>query len=852
MQVLCSFAMAASHACLAEPCTAITHERLWGASSAVSAMVQAAPSGAAPGSAPPQDRSKQPATARSVEILLPVLIDDRYLGDVRVRLTGDLAEIDGPRLVELLAPELTEPTMAALTAEASDGEVTPDEASGENLRVRYNPQLQQIEVTVPASARQLRTISLSTDLSVVRTAAEEVPADLSLFATTRFTPEYDWSGRDRGFSRIGGQLELGGRIGGYKGVAFLSRHSYSFDGDLPAFTREETALYYDDVTRMIRVTAGDLLPRGTGFQTVPLMAGLSVERLFSLQPERLFRPIGNNSFQLDEPATVQVRINGVVQRELLLEPGRYNLRDLPFTQGSNLVDIVIRDSTGREMVLSDRNFFDFDLLTPGITEFSGAIGVRSSFGTRAPTYSDDPIFTGFVRRGLSDTLTAGLDAQVDSEGGNGGVQVLWASPVGVWRLQAAGSTRKDFGTGGAAEVGYRLDGVLGRSDTRFSFDLRAEHRTRNFATVADLFVSEEANQPTATIFNGSGQLFFDRVTVSATGTYTIARAGRPNTAAAVVGANYQISPQWSVGLFARHLDDGRRADTGGFLQLVWRPSQAVGVRARYDTINRETQIGFRRSAARTVGSLSYGADLRYDDRDRDGNASADAFYVGNRFEAAVSHRASLSARAPGTPSITDQRTRLTIGTSVAFADGAVTVGRPLRDSFAILERHSTLGLRDVKVDETERGYVAATDFLGPALVTELSGYSSRSIYYSVDDLPPGYDLGTGQFVLRPPLNAGYRLTVGTDASYSLIGSVRMAGSGEGVPYLGGALHSLDEPSAEPVPAFTNRNGRLVAVGLKPGRYRLELDSDPPISREITIGEGSEPLVEIGVIEIGEQ
>ena len=771
---------------------------------------------------------------------------------MRVRVTGDLAEIDGTRLIELLAPELTEPTMAALALEAGDGRVTPEEASGENLQVRYNRQLQQIEVTVPASARELRTISMSTDLSAVRTAAEEEPAGLSLFATTRFTPEYDWTGRDQGFSRIGGQLDLGGRIGGYKGVAFLSRHSYSFDGDLPAFTREETALYYDDVERMIRVTAGDLVPRGTGFQSVPLMAGVSVERLFSLQPERLFRPIGNSSFQLDEPATVQVRINGVVQRELLLEPGRYNLRDLPLTQGSNLVDIVIRDSTGREIVLSDRNFFDFDLLAPGITEFSGAVGVRSGFGTRAPTYSNDPIFTGFARRGLSDTVTAGVELQADNLGGNGGAQVLWASPIGVWRLQAAGSTRSGFGTGAAAEVGYRLDGVLGGSDTRFSFDLRAEHRTRNFATVADTAVPQGANQPTATIFNASGQLFFDRVTASATGTYAVGRAGRENTAAAIVGATYQVSPRWSIGLFGRHLDNGEQADTGAFIQLVWRPSQDVGVRARYDTINRETQIGFRRSAQRTVGSLSYGGDIRYNDRDEDGTASADAFYIGNRFEAGVSHRAALSPGSGGGPSISDQRTRLSIGTSVAFADGAVTVGRPVRDSFAIVDRHPTLGLRDIKIDQTERGYVAATDVLGPALVTELSGYSSRSIYYSVEDLPPGYDLGTGQFVLRPPLNAGYRLTVGTDASYSLIGSVRFAGSGEGVPYLGGALYSLDDPTAEPVAAFTNRNGRLVAVGLKAGRYRLELDSVPPISREIVIPEGTEPLVEIGVIEVEEQ
>jgi outer membrane usher protein len=803
--------------------------------------------------APPTPPQTNDRPARAVpEILLPVLIDERYLGDVGVQITGDMASINAARLVELLSPELTEPTIAGLRERAVGGRLTTQQASGENIIVRFNPQLQQIEVTIPVAARQVRTLSMSNDLAEIRTGREERPAGFSLYASTRFSPEYRWNGQNSGFDRLNGQLDLGGRIGGYGGIAFLSRHSYSFSSGQPAFTREETSLIYDDVERLIRVTAGDLVPRGTGFQSVPLLAGVSVERLFSLQPERLFRPIGNSSFQLDEPATVQVRINGVVQRELVLQAGRYNLRDLPLTQGSNLVDIVIRDNTGREVILSDRNFFDFDLLAPGITEFSASLGVRTRFGTRAPVYSDEPVFSGFARRGLSETLTAGLDAQADQSGVNGGVQLLWASPVGVFRLQAAGSTRDSYGSGAAAELGYRLIGTLGSSGaTRFSLDLRAEHRTANFSTVADLVNvvgPVDVNQPTATLLNFSGQIFRGRFTGSASASYNFGRAGRPNNSAAIVGVNYQLSQQWTVGVFARHIDDGVRSDQGGFLQLIWRPSQAFDARGRYDSIDRETQISARRSASRTVGSLSFGGDLRYNDRDREAAASADAFYTSNRFEAALSHRVSTT---DGFSDIVDQRTRLTIGTSIAFANGALAIGRPIRDSFAIVTRHATLGSRTVRIDETDRGYTASTDLLGPALATELSGYSSRSIYYSVNDLPPGYDLGSGQFVLRPPLNAGYRLTVGTDASYSLIGQVRRAVSGDGLAYVGGALYSLDDPQREPIAAFTNRNGRLVATGLRPGRYRLELGTEPRLVREITISAGSEQLVDIGIIEVAE-
>ncbi len=796
------------------------------------------------------DEAERQPSPRTLSILLPLLIDDRYLGDIQVQLSGDMVLLDAARLAELLRPEITGPTLEALIGRSGGAaQIDPAKASGENLILRYNPQLQQVEAVIPSSARQLRTLSASTDLSEIRTGAEEEPAGISLFASTLFAPEYSWQGSDKGFNRLGGQLTLGGRVGGYGGVAFLSRHSYSFSSDQPSFTREETALIYDDVRRLVRVTAGDVVPRGTGFQSVPLVAGLSVERLFDLQPERIFRPVGNTSFQLDQTATVQLRINGVIQREFQLEPGRYNLRDLPLTQGSNLVDIVIRDGTGREIVLSDRNFFDFDLLAPGVTEFSASAGVRSSFGLRAPSYSDDPVFSGFARRGLSETVTAGFDAQVDQRGGNGGVSVLWAAPIGVFRLQAAGSTRKGFGGGAAAEIGYRATGAFGQTgSTRFSLDLRAEHRTANFATINDLAPPPlgEPNQTTSNIFNIAGQMFRDRITVSGSASYSMGRGSRRNTSAALLGATYQLSRQWSVGAFARHLDDGRSRSTGGFLQLIWRPSQTVDARARYDTIDREAQLQIRKSAPRTVGAVSYGADARYSDADDEGSANADMFYVGNRFEAGVSHRIDTSG---GFSNITNQRTRLAIGTSLAFADGAFAIGRPVRDSFAIVSRHATLGRRPVRIDETDRGYTAATDFIGPALVTELSGYSSRSIYYAVNDLPPGYDLGTGQFVLRAPLNAGYKLTVGTDASYSIVGAVKIAGTGEPVTYVGGALYALDDPSAPPLSAFTNRNGRLVAIGLKPGRYRLELATEPKTTREITITQGPQQLIDIGIIEV---
>lgn len=807
-----------------------------------------------PAPPPPSAAPPEPRMMPMREVNLPVILDGRPIGDVGVEVLGERVTIDAERFLSAVGNELTPDLVAAVRGRAVNGRLTPEQASTDALVVRYNPQLLQIEVDAPATARLVRNINLSTDLEREEQAQEERPAGFSAFVTPTVTGEYVWKrtpSTAKGFGPVTGQLEFGGRIGGYRGVGFLSRHSFTTSSQAPGFIREESFLVYDDVRRLLRVTAGDLIPQATSFQTSPLMAGVSVERFFGLQPERLFRPVGNSSFQLDRPSTVEVRINGIPQRELFLQPGRYNLRDLPLAQGSNLVDLVIRDETGRETIISDRNFFDYALLAPGITEFSAAVGVKSRFGNRAPNYSDDPVFTGFARRGFSETVTAGLDVQADRFGANGGASVLWASPIGVFRLQAAGSQRRRFGAGGAAELAYSITGGLGSNRlSRFNLDLRAEFRSSNFSTINDepppLIGPRVINQPTSALFNASAQAFLGRTTLNASASYSIGRGGRANTTTAFAGINYQLSPRWTAGAFGRYVDDGQRKDTGLIFQLTWRPSPSTDVRARYDTGEREAQLAFRKSSARTVNSVNYGADIRRNDRDDVAIGSADAFYVGNRFEAGIVHRAETSANLDG---VRDHRTRATLATSLVFADGAFGIGRPVRESFAVVKRHPTLAGKRVRIDETERGYFASSGTFGPAVHVDLNTYSSRSLYYSVDDLPPGYDLGDGQFILRPPFNGGYKLTVGSGASFTAIGQVRQSGSGAPLPFVGGQFVPLGNGEAKPIPAFTNRNGRLVATGLKAGKYRLELATTPPLVREIEIGENAQPLVDIGLIEV---
>lgn len=385
-------------------------------------------------SGPPLKNSdQQQQVANSFEIALPALQDGRYLGDLSVRVSGDVISFDAARFITLLRPDFTPAALREIEAAAVEGRLVVGQFEINGIEVAYNRQLQQLEITSANSAREITVLQTGYQFSAPELELEK-PSNFSFFVNPTVTGEYIWQndrGLNDGFQPVRGTVDVGGRVGGEKGIAFISRHSFQ-SGTGGGISREETQLIYDILPRVLRFTAGDLRARGASFQSIPSIGGVSVERFFELEPNRLFRPVGQSSFELERPSTVEVRINGVVQREIFLQPGRYDLRDLPLIQGSNLVDLVIRDDTGRERIISDRNFFDFDLLERGITDFSLAVGVKSNFGNRAPNYSDNPVISGFARRGISSTLTAGADIQADMEGANGGLSVLWASPIGVW------------------------------------------------------------------------------------------------------------------------------------------------------------------------------------------------------------------------------------------------------------------------------------------------------------------------------------------------------------------------------------------------------------------------------------
>src|SRR5581483_2698155 len=161
---------------------------------------------------------------------------------------------------------------------------------------------------------------------------------------------------------------------------------------------------------------------------------------------------------------------------------------------------------------------------------------------------------------------------------------------------------------------------------------------------------------------------------------------------------------------------------------------------------------------------------------------------------------------------------------IAFADGAVGIGRRISDSFAILYPHPTLaGHRIVAGQSLARNeYVSSSGTLGGAVNNYLTSYVTQSVQYDVENPPTGYDIGPGVVRVRPGYKSGYAIRGGTDAFESALGTL-LHHNGQPVVLAGGRITAVGRPDLEPVPFFTNSGGRFGISGLRPGiRYHVDM------------------------------
>ncbi len=808
------------------------------------------------GSMAPAMAKPAPSSAPMV-FEFPLWVDGRNVGDLTASVQDDaLVNVQRDRLITLLTP-LLKPEVLAPLRDKTSMTVTTQELTAAGLPMRYLADEVRLDLQTPPEKRLAQDISLGyfQDTSGKNFVQ---PSDFSAIVNSSVRSEYvhtQPSGDDDTFNPLNSVFNLRANAFGVSGLN-LDTDMFFKDEDDRSWNRGQSTLFHDDVDTAVRYSAGDLnYTTNDSLQGFRNIGGLSIERRYSeIQPSRMIRSTGRGEFTLDQTSVVDIIVNGVSVRTVRLDPGRYNLRDLPFVDGLNDIELRIRDQQGRETTVRFSSFGDTVLLDEGISEFSLNFGAASEIqDNNEPEYDEsNPTYSTFYRRGMTDNLTLGASAQgdtnINTQGVNAGVATLWGTFGASYAL--SNSSIADTGMGTAMTLDYKLerpDPWL--EDQRQEFDFSYLETSSGFSTLDDAQSDTGPNNTTKNEWLARfRQPLSDTASLSLGGNYAVGRDS-DDTFAANISLSETITPKLTgyinVEYGTRSTTDDEDNETEGriFATLTYKFDSPNGrsrtASSRYSSPTRSGSVEWQDLAndRNRVGSYDFTAGANTSESDE--AATADFGYTGNRYLLQADHEARSNENDSG---ITEQVSGVTFQSAVAYSGGQMAVGRPSNGAFAIVAPHKTLANNKIAVDVNENNMpLATTDVFGPALVPNLRTYSPSRLPVQIDDLPTGYDLGSGRYDLNPGARTGYGLQVGSANSVVAIGRL-VNGNGAPYPLSSGVITAADGQSTS---FFTNRTGRFVGEGLAPGTYTLTLYADPALSTTFVIPEDAVGRVELG-------
>ncbi len=803
-------------------------------------------------------------TGRTLEMIVPLHYRDFYLGDLPVRLTPQ-QEVEAPLddacriLSELLRPE----ALQALRMTGSGERITLSDLRGKGFNFRFDPGSVSIVFTPTLDQKAEGNISIQARNASHESPNAADPAKLAAFLNMRMAADHisvSPAGRE-GLTAPRLDMEAAVR---WKGVVVEAEATYEpddasvFGMSGEGFKRRGTRIIRDFETEALRLSAGDIYPAGTAFQNTPDLLGVSLERSYAkLQPGRNIRPTSRRSFRIERPSSIDIQVNGVTERRLRLDPGDYNLSDLPVRSGLNEITLLIEDDAGGRERLEFTVFRDGDLLEPGLSEWAIAAGLPAGYEAGEPDYGSGEYFaTGYYRTGLSESLTAEAHLQAGARYGLGGLSLLYGSAAGLIALDGAASLVDGESWGAAIEAYYSppvLTDAAGR-DHALRFALKGQ--TEDFtASLPNLRPADgpggRAHERWLDLSASYSTMLPMQVSAFVSGGYGFGFSASDDRVYGDFGVNRSFGRDLSMGLSAGYSAAYYGKDYGDLsllFRLNYRPGPDTSLGFAYDPAGHRAGVSYDQRAGkwRIGGELAHetsGAGA-FDPATSAYAVDGSIHYTGSRANLALHQQSRLAGLDAAS---LDQRTSLRIETALAYADGAFAFGRPVNGGFAIVRPHQGLDGHEVTIGRENSGGAARADEWGAALIPSVTPYALNRIEYAVAGLPPGYDLGDGLFDLHPQYRSGYVLTVGSAYAVTAIGTLADI-KGEPLALVTGVAVEKANPEKK-VELFTNREGRFAAQGLAPGRWIVEMAGHPHLRFSLDIPAGSAGLVRAGELPI---
>jgi outer membrane usher protein len=724
------------------------------------------------------------------------------------------------------------------------------------LEVNYDPAELAVHISVPTSLKPIQRISLAGG-SGGTSLPELEPARVGVSVLLRSRVDHSYATQSDTHS-LGFRTSLS--------QAFTLA-DWVAESDLSLNTRTEQSLSLDTLRILrdfpesgLRFSLGDVSYPTRGFQNGVPAFGVGLHTEDDLASGGLVRGLGSTNISISEPTEARFLVNGRTVRTEQLEPGRYDITDFPLLPGVNDVSVLLENRMGERTALDAVMPFASQLIPAGAYNYAAVLG----FPRWRPT---EPLFSGFLYRGFTRQLTAGVNAQASLKRQLLGIGGIYASRLGTVRVDLAGSRN---------EVGRTAPGVLGEYKLAFpqerwapSFSLLGRYRGRSFGGLSVSADEGTSNAGGGADADATGGPAVDEtpaqwgvtasvsqalplgLRLSLTGRYRDYADATPRAAS----LSASLSRGFGEGVSATALVNAR--SVAG--ELDWSASVLVSASGRstptrvsvfQDIEQPTTRVRVAGGRELSVGDLSAtgavaGLPLFTETPTR---LSGNLRLTNQRLETAASQAVQLG-EGTGTTlgKVESLRASAQFGAGFYMADGVATIGRPAKGAFAMLAEPPDLPVESLRIGRGGPQAGPDTGALGTTVLPGLAGYSPTTVELQMIGLPVDYSVGRTSFTARP----GYRrgMVIPVEAERLLYAQGRLLDAdGEPVSLKALRLHPLDgdEPA---MTTFTDEEGVFQLYDLRAGRYRLDAMSGQARTEPFQIRDGGDGFIDLGEVRL---
>lgn len=538
-----------------------------------------------------------------------------------------------------------------------------------------------------------------------------------------------------------------------------------------ALLRLDSSWIYDWPERRLRGRAGDAISH-PGSWGVPLRyAGLQLATDNSLQPYFLPFPTPDFAGLATVPSVVDVYVNNVRRLSTEVQPGPFEVRQLPVMSGAGELTVVTRDALGREQSVTAPYYVSPSLLREGLYDYALEGGaLRRGYGLRSNDY-DTAFVAGTLRRGLSAQLTGEVRSELTEDLAAAGLGAVAALPqLGLLSASAAFSRHADFGSGQHASLG------LERLARRWNAGLRVEASSADFRRLGNDALAEAPRRGgLARVGMGGGPWGYWGLAY----TRREFRAAERDFEAVLVHYSLPLARRAALSVFATLTRQPQHDEFVGLSLSYAFTARANGlalVARQADEIG--TQLSYQQVAP-TAGGLGYRARLSQGPIDQAdaGLTWEQPAFVASADVAQSEHGSALRGELRG---------------ALAWFADDLYWSRPIADGFAVVDTRGVAGV-PVLQDNLEIG---RTDGRGRLFIRNLRAYQRNRLAIDPRELPLDARVGSTEATVTPR----YRSAVQVNFDVRIHGgSLVQLLQADGLPVPAGAAVSLDgQPLELPV------------------------------------------------------